>query len=172
MTTGISVCIICDMNGVCLTGNRPHKIPFSERSRECAELKERMRAAVVTLIGEGYKRFYSGMALGADTWFAEIVLDLKDVYPDIELIAAVPYAGQKDRLSASDRFRYDRIIERATDVVVLSPEYTKYCMGKRNRYMVDNSDVVLVVNYAESGGTVNTLAYARKRGKRVVDLTI
>ncbi len=167
----ITVCIICGMNGVCLTGNRPQKIPFPERSRECAELKERMRDAVVALIGEGYTRFYSGMALGADTWFAEVVLGLKDVYPDIELIAAVPYAGQKDRLSASDRFRYDRILSRCSDVVVLSPEYTKYCMNKRNRYMVDNSDVVLVVNYAECGGTVNTRAYAVKKKKRIIDLS-
>ena len=73
------------MNGVCLTGNRPQKIPFSENSRECAELKDRMRRTVTTLIEEGYTRFITGMALGSDIWFAECVLDLKDVYPDLEL---------------------------------------------------------------------------------------
>ena len=66
------------MNAVCLTGNRPQKIPFAEGSRQHAELMERMRAAVVQLIEEGYTRFITGMALGADTWFAECVLDLKD----------------------------------------------------------------------------------------------
>lgn len=167
----ITVCIICGMNGVCLTGNRPQKIPFPERSRECAELKERMRDAVVALIGEGYTRFYSGMALGADTWFAEVVLGLKDVYPDIELIAAVPYAGQKDRLSASDRFRYDRILSRCSDVVVLSPEYTKYCMNKRNRYMVGQlgrgprRELRGVRRHGQH------TAYAVKKKKRIIDLS-
>lgn len=159
------------MNGVCLTGNRPQKLPFAENSREGALLKERMRAAIVSLIEEGYTRFISGMALGADIWFAECVLAMKDVYPDIELIAAIPYAGQRDRLSFADRFRYDRVLAGCAETVVLSNEYTKFCMNKRNRYMVDNSDVVLVVGYAPSGGTVNTRAYAEKKGKRIVDLT-
>ena len=154
-----------------MTGNRPQKLPFAENSREGALLKERMRAAVASLIEEGYTRFITGMAQGSDIWFAECVLALRDVYPDVELVAAVPYAGQRDRLSAADRFRYDRIINECAETVVLSGEYTKFCMNKRNRYMVDNSDVVLVVGYAPSGGTVNTRAYAEKKGKRIVDLT-
>lgn len=164
------MCIICGMNGVCLSGNRPHKLPFAENSRECDLLKERMRAAVVELIEEGYTHFISGMATGSDVWFAECIINLMDVYPDLELEAAVPYRGQRDRLVAKDRFRYDAIINRCGKVTVLSKEYTKYCMSKRNKYMVDNSDVVLIVNYAESGGTVNTRAYAEKQKKRIIDL--
>lgn len=158
------------MNGVCLTGNRPQKIPFAENSRECAELKDHMRRTVIALIEEGYKRFITGMALGSDIWFAECVIDLKDVYPDLELEAAVPYIGQRDRLAAADRFRYDRVLRACSDVKYISDTYSKYCMNKRNRYMVDNSDVVLVINYAESGGTVNTRAYAVKKKKRIIDL--
>ena len=165
------MCIICGMNAVCLTGNRPQKIPFAEGSRQHAELMERMRAAVVRLIEEGYTRFITGMALGADTWFAECVLDLKDVYPDIELEAAVPYIGQSDRLAAADRFRYDKILAACAEVTYVSNAYSKYCMNKRNKYMVDKSDVVLVVSYADAGGTVNTRAYAEKKKKRIIDLT-
>lgn len=129
-----------------------------------------MRAAVVELIEEGYTHFISGMATGSDTWFAECVINLMDIYPDLELEAAVPYRGQRDRLVAGDRFRYDAIIKHCSKVTLLSGDYTKYCMSKRNKYMVDNSDVVLIVNYAESGGTVNTRAYAEKKKKRIIDL--
>lgn len=166
------MCIICGMNAVCLTGNRPHKLPFREGGREYELLKERMRSAVVELIGEGYTHFITGMALGSDTWFAECVIDLMDVYPGIELEAAIPYAGQRDSLAAADRFRYDAILAKCEKVTVLGTEYTKYCMNKRNRYMVDNSDVVLVVLYSETGGTANTVAYARKKGKRIIDLSL
>ena len=159
------------MNAVCLTGNRPHKLPFREGSREQQLLTERMKNAVTELIGEGYRRFITGMALGSDIWFAECVIDLMDVYPDIELEAAVPYAGQRDSLAAADRFRYDAVLSRCSKVTMLSNEYTKYCMSRRNRYMVDNSDVVLVVLYSETGGTANTLAYAKKKGKRIIDLS-
>lgn len=171
MTTTDSVCIICGMNAVCLTGNRPHKLPFREGSREYELLTERMRDAVVGLIGEGYTHFITGMALGSDIWFAECVIDLMDVYPGITLEAAVPYAGQRDSLAAADRFRYDAVLARCDKVTVLGTEYTKYCMSRRNRYMVDNSDVVLVVMYSDAGGTANTVAYARKKGKRMIDLS-
>ncbi len=165
-----AVCIICGMNAVCLTGNRPHKIPFREGSREHEQLMERMRAVVVDLIKEGYTHFITGMALGSDIWFAECVLDLADIYPQIKLEAAVPYAGQRDRLAVADRFRYDAVISKCFKVTVLENEYTKYCMGKRNRYMVDNSDVVLVIMYSDIGGTAVTRAYAEKKNKRIIDL--
>lgn len=154
-----------------MTGNRPQKIPYAENSRECDEIKERMRKTVMELIEEGYTKFISGMALGADLWFAECVIDLKDVYPDVELEAAVPYIGQSDRLSVSDRFRYDKILRACDEVNYISQSYSKYCMNKRNRYMVDKSDVVIVVNFAESGGTVNTKLYAEKKKKRIIDIT-
>ena len=160
------------MNAVCLTGNRPHKLPFREGSREQQLLVERMRASVIGLIGEGYTHFITGMALGSDIWFAECVIDLMDVYPDIMLEAAVPYAGQRDSLASADRFRYDAVLAKCGKVTVLGNDYTKYCMNRRNRYMVDNSDVVLVVLYSETGGTANTLAYARKKGKRLIDLSV
>ncbi|HIW03205.1 MAG TPA: DUF1273 family protein [Firmicutes bacterium] len=159
------------MNAVCLTGNRPHKLPFVEGSREHQLLIERMNGAIRQLIGEGYRHFITGMALGSDIWFAECVLGMKDVYPDVFLEAAVPYAGQRDGLAAADRFRYDAVLSKCAKVTVLGSEYTKYCMSRRNRYMVDNSDVVLVVLYSETGGTANTLAYARKKGKRIIDLS-
>ena len=41
-------------------------------------------------------------------------------------------------------------------------------MQLRNQYMVDNSDLVLAIwNGKESGGTWNTIKYARKQGKKI-----
>ena len=44
--------------------------------------------------------------------------------------------------------------------------YYRGCMHKRNRYMVDKADLVLAVwNGVCSGGTWETIKYARKNGK-------
>lgn len=40
---------------------------------------------------------------------------------------------------------YKELIELADEVNVISPSYTKFCFHKRNEYMVDKSDLVLVV---------------------------
>ena len=52
--------------------------------------------------------------------------------------------------------------------VVISKEYTAGCMMKRNRYMVDNADVVLAYLKKSSGGTYNTVKYAVSEGKEVI----
>ena len=51
---------------------------------------------VAELVSEGYTRFISGGALGADSDFAEIVIDLrKSAYPDITLEVAAPLPQSK-----------------------------------------------------------------------------
>ena len=41
-------------------------------------------------------------------------------------------------------------------------------MNLRNKYMVDNSDLLLAVWNGKKGGTANTVKYARKKEKEVV----
>ena len=133
-------------------------------------LKARIEKTVLGLIGDGYTHFITGMALGADTYFAESVLAIK-VKHDIKLEAAVPYARQSGHFSREEKARYNNIMQNADKVTVLCEGYTPYCFDKRNKYMVDSSDIVLVVNYAASGGTANTIRYAGASGKRIIDLS-
>ena len=52
---------------------------------------------------------------------------------------------------------------------VISERYFKGCMQKRNRYMVDKSDLVLAIwNGSETGGTWNTIKYARSKNKEIL----
>ena len=101
------MCIIWCMKAVCLTGNRPHKMPFPEDSAAGCALKEKMRGAAEMLIAEGYTHFISGMALGADIYFAECILRLKETY-NIVLEAAVPYSGQSGKFSPRDKQKIGR----------------------------------------------------------------
>lgn len=163
------MCIIWGMKGVCLTGNRPHKMPFAENSESGKALKARIVSAVGALADEGYTLFISGMAPGADMYFAEAVLTLKSER-GLTLEAAVPFPGQSRSFSAHDRGRYEKILANADKVTVLGQNYTPYCYFVRNRYMVESSDVVLTVDYGSSGGTASTVAYAKKLEKRIINL--
>ena len=62
----------------------------------------------------------------------------------------------------------DDIIRQCDIQTVVSPAYFRGCMQKRNRYMVDNSDIVLAIwNGKETGGTWNTIKYARSKNKEI-----
>ena len=93
----------------CFTGHRVQSLPWGGREEDprCAALKARMRAAMVELVHTfGVRRFISGMALGVDTYAAELVLDLRAAGEPVSLECAIPFPGQADRWSARDRARY------------------------------------------------------------------
>ena len=148
----------------CVTGHRPSGFPFSERDVEShAEYKKRLRAQVESLIDQGYRHFITGMAEGADTDFALIVLDFRSRIEGITLEAAVPYPRKSDPKSLREY-----ILSRCDKVSLISERYYNGCMQKRNCYMVDHADIVLAVwNGHEKGGTWNTIRYARQKKKTI-----
>lgn len=67
------------------TGHRLQNLPFrfNEMDERCISLKERLYVCVENIIKKGVTRFVSGMAIGVDLFFAEIVIELRDEkYPD------------------------------------------------------------------------------------------
>ncbi len=148
----------------CFSGHR--KVPAKQQ----AELVLRLKNAVVKLINNGYKYFIAGGALGFDTLAAKTVLNLKADYPDIRLILALPCQSQTFRWSVDDIEVYEAIKKAADKVVYTSDSYTKDCMYRRNRYLVDNSSVCICYLIEEGGGTAYTVRYANKNGLLVVNL--
>lgn len=77
----------------CFTGHRPQSLPFrfNENDERCIDLKRRLKDAIIEMITQnGVTHFISGMAIGVDMYAAEIVLELKETYPNISLEAAIP----------------------------------------------------------------------------------
>lgn len=138
---------------------------------EYTALAGRLFLTVDRLYREGFRVFYTGVALGFDTLAAVTVLNMKHRYPDLSLVAAVPCPEQSAKWSDSDRALYESILRRADEVVTVSPHYTGGCMQKRNRYMVDRAEVLVAYVKRESGGSAYTRNYALKKGVTVIDVT-
>lgn len=152
----------------CVTGHRPSGFPFLREDDSILFLryKEILSRKIDELIIGGCDHFITGMADGADIDFAELVLAKRDEGRDIILEAALPYpySPRKKATDVSEK-KYNILL--SCDMVrTVSSYYHKGCMMKRNRYMVDNSDIVLAIwNGNENGGTWNTLKYAISRKK-------
>jgi len=142
----------------CFTGHR--KIPS-----ECYEdIVQRLNTLLVQLIQEGYEYFGAGGALGFDTLAAQTVIKLRNQYPQVKLILVLPCRSQADRWSAQDKLIYDEIKNQADKIVFTSEEYTKGCMFKRNRHLVDNSSLCICYLTENTGGTAYTVQYATTKG--------
>ena len=112
------------------------------------------------------------MALGCDMYFAEAALALRELRPEVSLEAAIPCGSQPDRWPKSQRERYNGLIDRCDKVTVLQYGYTRDCMMRRNRYMVDRSSLLLACFDGHPGGTMNTILYAERESLRVIVIEI
>lgn len=114
---------------------------------------------------------YSGMAMGFDLMAAETVLSLKGRYPDIRLIAVVPFRKQSCRWPSMEKEHYQKIISQADQVIILSEHYFKGCLLRRNDFMLEHScGVIAFYDGKPYGGTFYTCREAVKKGMDIVNL--
>ncbi len=157
----------------CFTGHRPQNLPwgFEEADPRCITLKKKIGQAIQYLVvKKGVTHFFSGMALGTDTWSAELVIWYRNLHPEYEIIleAVLPCTDQADRWRSVDRERYQAILEKCDVITSLQERYSPGCMERRNRYMVDHSCYVIAAWNGRSSGTGVTIRYAENLGKGII----
>ena len=156
------------------TGHRPEKLPWrgDESDPRCLALKERLAAAVEDAYDRGMRHFLCGMARGADFYFCDAVLALRERRSGVTLEAVIPCEEQAARWTERERERYFTLVERCDGETMLQHHYDKGCMLRRNRYLVDHSAMLIAVYDGMLGGTMYTLSYAMKRGLETVILEV
>ena len=156
-------------NTCCFTGHRPSKLPWgcNEKDERCLKLKLDLAEHLEKLYTDGCRHFLCGMAEGCDMYFAEAVLALRELHPDVSLEAVIPCGTQPDRWVRTQRQRYNSLLDRCNQVTVLQIAYTPDCMQRRNRYMVDHSSNLLTCFNGSPGGTMSTILYAQRQGLQV-----
>lgn len=156
----------------CFSGYRPSKFPFKLNSDDLDfEIFEKhLYTTLNFLIDDGCRIFYTGMAMGFDILAAETVLYFKTKIPYIKLVCVVPFENQQNSYPPEWKERYEGILKYSDETVVLSKDYHNGCYHNRNKYMVDNSDYVVTWYDGKPGGTRNTLLYAKKKLRTVINL--
>mgnify|MGYP004596036957 CR=1 FL=1 len=148
----------------CFTGHR--ELPTDD----LPEIFKRLEDTLVKLIEQGYRYFGAGGALGFDTLAAQVVLRLRERYPQIRLILVLPCRIQTRGWSQADIDIYEEIKRRADKVTYTSESYFRGCMQKRNRHLVDNSSVCICYLTKPTGGTAYTVDYARRCGLQILNI--
>ena len=102
-----------------------------------------------------------------DMFAAEAVLNLRKELPWITLEIVVPYEEQSSKWNDEYKRRYEKILSDADKVTLISREYTKGCLFKRNRYMVDHADLLMAAFDGQPGGTAMTIEYAQAKNAEI-----
>ncbi|MCL2107721.1 MAG: SLOG family protein [Oscillospiraceae bacterium] len=160
-------------NKVCsFTGYRLQKLYEALGDNSIDELKAALHAEIDQLTDNDFTVFQCGMALGADMLFGDVVIGFKRRYPRVKFNAIIPCRGQERTWSAEQQAKYHSMLEYADLVHFVSDTpYFDGCMQLRNRYLVDTCDLLLAVYDGKRGGTMQTVSYAKKTGRkyRIID---
>ena len=128
-------------------------------TQDTPELRAWIADSVEKLIGEGADTFYLGGYGDFDRIAASVVWGLKEKYPQIESVLVLAYLGRKVNAEYYDRTMYPEIES--------GPK--RFAITKRNRWLVDNSDVLIAYVILDSGGAAATRRYAVRKKKYVIN---
>ncbi|MCY7679902.1 SLOG family protein [Bacillus pumilus] len=162
---------------VCFTGHRPQKLGgYDMKNPTMLKLKEKLLEVIEKLIEENESdRFITGGALGADTAAFWCVHIMKEKYPHIKNIVALPFENQDKKWSAEQQAWYRKMLDKADEVIkvdeiknyknntVPTGEYSVEKLSRRNEYMVDHSKSIVAIYDGSRSGTSNCLYYAQNR---------
>ena len=140
--------------------DRTRTVSFTGHRTYCGEADAALAETLRQLYAEGYRVFISGMAVGA----------LREAYPEVRLVCAVPFEGQERRFPAAEKVRYGRVRERADASVVVCGGYRPDCYARRNDYLADRASVLVAWYDGSAGGTRYTVRRALRTGREVRNL--
>ena len=103
-------------------------------------------------------KFYLGGYGDFDSLCLNILKEIKADFPAIELLFITPYLNDNYSKLEPAKLYYDGIIYPPLENVP-----RRFCISKRNEWMVDEADLVIAFVKYSWGGAAKTLEYAKRK---------
>ena len=124
------------------------------------------------LIEKGVTDFISGGALGFDQIAASLIVAKKETGKQIRLIFALPFKNQDALWNEKQTELYQNLLGEADEIIYVSESYDSFCMKRRNKYMVEQSAYCICALLHEKSGAGQTVRFARKKGRTIVNAAL
>ena len=130
-------------------------------------IENSLHFAVFKAAEDGCEIFYTGAMGDFDAQFSASVRSVKASFPHIKLICVKPYFSNQLN---TNREYYDALY----DGILIPPDiigiHYKAAIKARNRWMADNSDLIICYTIRRYGGAADAVKYARHKEKRIINL--
>lgn len=157
----------------CFTGHRPEKFPFDTKVAIFLEVfKIELGRRIREAADAGIDTFLCGMQRGTDIWAGQEILRAKNDIENLRLICVSPFREEILSRKGADEFDYLDLKDKSDGFIALKEAYSPQCFIERNRFMVDNSSLIIGAICDRRSGTGQTLAYARKKGIKVEEIDL
>lgn len=140
---------------------------FGHRDLDAHELVERRLYPIVKELiqTKPYVEFFIGRDGEFDTFVASVIKRAQRAFgkENNELILVLPYPKK-------DQEFYEQYYDAVMIPDCLANTHPKQAISKRNRWMIEQCNLLICFTEHESGGAYTALSYARKLKKRIVNL--
>ena len=131
-----------------------------------ANIEDSLLSTVLKAVEEDCEIFYTGAMGDFDAQFSASVRRVKASFPHIKLICVKPYFSNDIN---TNKEYYAELY----DDIIIPPEiigiHYKAAIKARNRWMVDNSDLIICYIIRNYGGAADAVKYARHKEKRIIN---
>lgn len=156
---------------VALTGHRPDRLAGYDMSHPFYRvLHQELSSRVQALLGQHQQlELRSGLALGADTIWAQVGLQLREQHPGrIQVAGYLPFPGQAGRWPKSSRDTWAQIRHNLDREHICAESYSPSVMHRRNAVLIQGADLLLALwDGKPTGGTASTVRLARAQNTLV-----
>ena len=122
-------------------------------------IKEKLRNLLLQEIRKNPAcKFYLGGYGDFDSLCLNILKEIKADFPNIELLFITPYLDDNYSKLETAKLYYDGIIYPPLENVP-----RRFCISKRNEWMVNEADLVIAFVKYSWGGAAKTLEYAKRK---------
>ena len=130
------------------------------------DVKQQLKNILVSeIIKNPTCKFYLGGYGDFDGLCLRTLKDLKAYFPEIDLLFITPYLDKKYSKLEFAKYHYDDVIFPPLESVP-----RKFAILKRNEWMVEEADLVIVYVMYSWGGAAKTLEYAKRKKKQIINL--
>ncbi len=144
------------MNALAITGYKPHELGlFSDKHPGVEVIKYALRKKLMTFIEEGTTWFIISGQPGVELWAAQVILELREEYSDIQLGILTPFLDQETRWPEGVQAIYQDILAQAdfVDSITKRPYENPSQLRLKNEFIVTKTDGLFVLYDEEKQGT-------------------
>ncbi|WP_335869667.1 DUF1273 domain-containing protein [Bacillus sp. 2205SS5-2] len=144
------------MKVVTITGYKAHELGlFNAKDPAITYIKQAIKKELRDMLDEGLEWVLISGQLGVELWGAEVVLQLQEEYPHLQLAVLTPFQKQEEKWNEQNRELYESITINADffDSISHKPYESPQQFRQKNVLFLQKSDATLLLYDEEKEGS-------------------
>ena len=136
------------MKSILVSGYRSYELNiFNQTDPKYLYLKEFIKDRLIRYIENGTEWFVVTGQMGIELWAGEVVLELKDEYPEVHLAVVLPFTGFGENWNETNKTMFEQVITQSDYVNYTSnKDYESPAQLKGNQvFSVRNTDGAFII---------------------------